>query len=257
MKILPDVGRECKILIIETEKIDKSSDLDSRAVAAKHSEDEMERLISDFKPFLYSRAAKYVPKYDEFQHDELYSTAMIAFYEAIQGYDIEKGHFFPFASRVIRYNIIDHIRKIYRHEGREVPIDKDDNDDDAPTAAIEKISVRIYEDNRRRERIADEIEQLKAELAQWGIPLETLVKQSPKHKKLCETYRTLTAQILSSPDIVQTIQLKHYFPIKAISEISGLPQKKLERARTFILASLLIKLGDYDILSDYVNGEVV
>jgi hypothetical protein len=83
--------------------------------------------------------------------------------------------------------------------------------------------------------------------------MDALVKQSPKHKRVVEEYKYLVEQISKNPDIVQTIKLKHYFPIKKISQISKLPQKKLEYARTFIIASLIIKLGDYDYLSEYVK----
>ena len=84
--------------------------------------------------------------------------------------------------------------------------------------------------------------------------MPALVQQSPKHQKLKDMYKSLVNLILEHPDIVQTIQMKRYFPIKTIANISGLPQKKIERARTFILASLIIKMGDYDYLSEYVDG---
>jgi RNA polymerase sigma factor len=180
---------------------------------------------------------------------------MMAFYEAIKAYDSDKGHFFPFASNVVRNNLIDHIRKIYRQEGKTVSLEVQDSDISPDrSAAVEEVSIRQFEDNRRRDYIVDEIEQFKAELSEWGITMESLAQQSPKHKKVAQAYKQVIAQVLESPDILQTIQLKRYFPIKAISNITGLPQKKLERARTFILASLIIKMGDYDYLSDYVSG---
>ena len=233
------------------EIIEKASDLDSRAVAAKQSEAEMERLINDFRPFLHSRAARYALKGDEFQREELFSTAMIAFHKAVQSYDCEKGHFLPFANNVIRFDLIDHVRKFYRSDEKTQPLDE--YDDENHSSALYEASVRAYEETGRRERLAEEIEQFKAELAVWGITLEALVRQSPKHKKLAETYKSAVAQILRSPDLMQTIQLKRYCPINAIANITGIPPKKLERARTFIIASLIIKMGDYDLLSDYVS----
>lgn len=230
--------------------IEKPSDLDSRAVAAKNTEGEMERLISDFNPFLHSRVARYLLKDDSFGRDELLSSAMLAFYEAVKSYDIEKGHFFPFADQVVRCNLIDHVRKIYRKDEQTLPLEEDE--DRLPTA-VYNLSVQAYEEGRRRESIANEIEQFKAELASWGITMESLARHSPKHKKLAFSYKEAVKKILASPEIMQTIVLKHYFPVKAISEISGLPQKKLARVRSFILASLIIQIGDYDFLSDYVK----
>jgi RNA polymerase sigma factor len=237
-----------------SEVIENASTLDSRAEAAKQSKDEMERLIEEFRPFLHARVSRYALRSEPDQREEMYSAALIAFYEAIQNYDIEKGHFFTFANRVVCERIIDYIRGIYRQKGRTVSLDEQDEDQrSTQSAAIIELSVRSYDTQRKQEQLVDEIEQFKSELTTWGITMDSLTKQSPKHQKLREAYRKAVADLSQSTDIVQTIQLKRYFPIKAASEITGLPQKKLERARTFILASLIIRLGDYSCLSDYVS----
>ena len=234
----------------EVRPVEKCEDLDDRAIRAKTKPAEMERLISDFKPFFHSRASKYSSNNSGFEQDELFGIAMAAFYEAITAYDDSKGHFFPFASNVVRCNILDHIRKVYRSERREPVLAGDWGENSA--SPICSASVRAHDEIKKQRCIVDEIEQFKYELANWGITMESLALQSPKHKKLAEVYKLLVRQILQKPDVIQTIQLKHYFPIKRISEISGLPQKKLERARTFIIASLIIKMGDYDFLSEYI-----
>ena len=240
-----------------TEELEKSASLDTRAVAAKDSEAITEQFIEDFKPFLHSRVAKYSTNTDSDRREELFSVAMMAFHESIQTYDAAKGHFFPFAENVIRRRMIDLIRGAYRNDADTVPLDPLADEDDeqyaSQSAAISELSIRAYDEQRRRETLVDEIEQYKAELSTWGISMETLSKHSPKHKALRETYRQVITQVSKSDDIVQTIQVKRYFPVKAISEISGLPQKNVERARIFILASLIIKMGDYDLLSDYVS----
>ena len=235
------------------EVIEKSSTLDSRAAVAKKSNDEMERLIEEFKPFLYARVARYAPRSGPDLRDEMFSAALMAFYEAIRSYDAEKGHFFPFANQVVCQRLIDFIRSSYRHAGRTVPLD--DEDEDQPpgqSSNIVELSLRTYDAQRKQEQLIDEIEQFKTELTMWGITMDSLAKQSPKHKQLRDAYRKAVAALSQSADIVQTIQVKRYFPVKAAAEITGLPQKKLERARTFILASLIIRLGDYTCLSDYV-----
>ncbi|MCL1805324.1 MAG: hypothetical protein FWG28_04915 [Clostridiales bacterium] len=236
------------------EVIEKTAFIDDRAEAAKLSDEGMELLIEDFKPFLRSRVSKYAIKGSPDQQEDMFSTAMIAFYEAVRGYEKEKGHFFPFANRVVCERLIDHVRGIYRQSGRTVPLEEEDEEQKpASSSAIVELSIRTYEIKRKQEQLADEIEQFKSELTTWGITMETLSKQSPKHQKVRDSYRMVVSAIAQTPDIVQTIQLKRYFPIKAISEITGLPQKKLERARIFILASLIIKMGDYDYLSEYVS----
>ena len=236
----------------EDEIIEKPNNLNQRAIAAKTSESEAKILIEEFMPFLRGRVAKYSVRYDEHLREDLLSSAMMAFYEAVQNYEAEKGHFFPFANRVVCARIIDSIRKIDRHVGRTVSLSDDDEQQLAESTAINVISMRRYEADRRRERLSEEIEQFMSEAASWGITMDALVKGSPKHRELRNTYEDILSTVTESPDIMQTIHVKRYFPIKAISKITGLPQKKLERARIYILASLIIKTGDYELLSEYV-----
>jgi len=237
------------------EVIEKATSLDDRVTAARQSADELERLIVEFQPFLRARVAKYSQHQDMSRREELFSTAVLAFYESIQSYAREKGHFFPFANRVISKRIIDHLRKIYKHEGKTTPLEgnEDVQGTSAQSVAIENISWKLYEKQRRQELLAEEIEQFKSELSTWGITMDALSRHSPKHKALRDTYRKVVYIISHSPDIIQTIQLKHYFPVQAISKITELTPKKLERARTYLLASLILKIGDYDLLSDYVQ----
>ena len=240
------------LVVLET--IEDAANLDERAMAAKESKEKAEQLIKEFVPFLRSRAAKYCIRNDAYQREELYSTAMIAFYEAIRNYNIDKGHFYSFANKVVCGRIIDNIRKNYKHENKTLPLEDDDNEQQSPySAAINETSIRIYENEQSQRTVADEIEQFKAELDSWGITLEALVGQSPKHKARRDECKEIVSTIAENPDILQTIQIKRYFPIKAVSVITKIPPKKLERARMFILALLIIKTGDYNYLTDYIK----
>jgi len=238
------------------EVISQAAPLDERVVRARDSGDETENLIIEFKAFINARVARYSVHADEMQREEMQSSAMLAFYEAIKKYELDKGHFLPFANMIICARLVDFNRRIVNRSVPTVSLDDTGDDEEgepAQSAAVSELSMRIYESERRREMLVDEIEQFKAELGVWGLTLASLVEQSPKHDKLRGEYREAIEKISHSPDIMQTIQVKRYFPQKAIGEITGLPQKKLERARNFILASLIIKMGDYEMLSDYVT----
>ena len=238
----------------EVEVIEKTASLDTRAATARLSKNEAERLIEDFKPFLLSRVSRYSHHYGHDRREELYSAAMIAFYESIMSYNIDKGHFFSFANRVVCERIIDQVRRIYRQESNTVPLEEEDeNQQSVVSSVVDEISIHRYEESVRQEQLVDEIEQFKSELSTWGITMETLSKQCPKHKVLRSEFKAAISKITKNQDIILTIQQKRYLPIKAIAEITGLPQKKLDRARSFIIASVIIKTGDYVHLSDYVE----
>lgn len=231
----------------------KAEGIDERAVAAKLSKENAENLIADFRPFMHGLATRYSAQYPGDQRDDILSVVMVAFYEAIQSYDIKRGHFFPFVERVIRARIIDFVRATSRHVNRTVALDElGPSQSMAQSGVLSEVARRQYEDLQKESELHDEIVQFVAELETWGISFDVLSKRSPKHKRLLDTYRTVVRKIIDDPDIIQTIQIKRYFPVKAISEITGLPPKKLERARIFVLASLIIHLGDYEYLSEYV-----
>ena len=213
--------------MFEQDKLEKAASLDERAITAKESAAETENLIIEFKPFLHSRVAKYSARFDGHLREDLFGSAMLAFHEAIQSYEKVKGHFFPFANRVVCARIIDNVRKINRQEGKTISIDdEDDEQQSAQSAAIAVLSIRNYDEERRREQLAEEIEQFKAEIALWGMTMDALVKASPKHKGLRNTYKKIISLVIQDADIMQTIHVKRYFPIKAISKITGLPSKK-------------------------------
>jgi len=234
--------------------IDEPVSLDERAIKARESDVEAKALIEEFMPFLHGRVAKYSVRFDEHVREDMLSVAMMAFYEAVQCFASDKGHFFPFANRVVCSRLIDNVRKINRHLGMTVSLDDEDEERVlAKSNAINVISMRNYDEDRRRGRLAEEIEQFKSEIATWGITMDALVKSSPKHKELRKTYKEIVAAVADSEAIMQKIHLKRYFPVIEISKITGLPQKKLERARIYILASLVIRTGDYELLSEYLE----
>ena len=238
------------------EIIEQAASLDQRAVAAKASKHEAGLLIEEFKAFINARVNRYSVNADAMLRDEMSNTAMLAFYEAIQKYNETKGHFLPFASVVISKRLIDYNRKSNSPDIFTVSLDDDDEEYSAGQShAISELSLRVYESERKREDLAHEIEQFKEELSEWGLTFASLVDQSPKHSRLRDEYKAVIIEIMQSADILQTIQVKRYFPIKAIANITGLPQKKLERARNYILASLIIKMGDYDLLAEYVSDK--
>jgi len=238
----------------ETRDIVKPNRLNERAVAARQSEIEEKSLIEEFLPFLNARISKYTAPYNAQTREDALSIAMMALHEAIQKYDVEKGHFFPFADRVVRARLIDYIRKISKQERNTISLNmEDDYEQPNRSSMISIASLRNYDEEQRRARLAEEIEQFKAEIATWGITMETLTKGSPKHKELRKTYKEIISTVRNCPDILQTIYLKRYFPVKAIAKITGLPQKKLERARIYIIAALIIKAGDYEQLAEFIG----
>ena len=75
-----------------------------------------DRLIERYLPFIRAEAAKFLQRPPTDSDDEL-SIAMIAFHEAVCGYDKGRGAFLPYAATLIRSRLIDYDRKERRHRG--------------------------------------------------------------------------------------------------------------------------------------------
>ena len=111
---------------MQKEPIIRPVGLDERAAGAKQSDDIAKALIGEFMPFLKGRVARYSGSLDEYEREDMLSVAMSAFYEAVHGYDIEKGHFYPFANQVVCARLIDRIRALGRRTVKTVSLDADD-----------------------------------------------------------------------------------------------------------------------------------
>ena len=232
------------------EQIISDVNIDERAIQAKTNNDEANALIEEFTPFLWSRVSKYSLG-DKNLAEDLFSVALMAFFEAIKSYDYSKGHFFPFASEVVKRRLIDAVRKQYKKKQDIIPFEE--NADAEEKTLFTNAAFDAYRKTRYQENLVLEIEQFKRELSDWGFTLEALTKQSPKHKALLIKYKEAVEKLANSQEVMHTIQIKRYFPIKKASEITGLSKKNLEYARIFIIASLIIKNGEYTYLSEYVT----
>ena len=82
---------------------------------AKDDLQKADELIRDYIPFIRSEASKCISRFCTEQDDE-FSIAMIAFHEAILGYEHNRGAFLPYAAMLIRNRIIDFQRKEVRHQ---------------------------------------------------------------------------------------------------------------------------------------------
>jgi len=233
--------------------LDQTVSIDEKAITAKQSKDQLEQLIAEFTPFLRRRLAKYaVHIRGAHQKEDMFSIIMTAFYEAVMAFDAQKGRFIPFADRVICARMIDHLRKFYRNERMTAPAEIEGAAPSALPAAISKISMDHYKEERENALLAEELEQFVTELGEWGITIEQLTRRSPKHERLLGACRDIVSVIAQDPEIMRTVQKKHYLPIKAIAELTGEPYKKLERLRTYLLAALIVKTGDYQYISGYI-----
>jgi len=228
-------------------------EIDEYADAASNNSTLFEILLNDFTPFLKAQVSRLSGSWGPLDlFDDMLNDAFMAFHESVRAYDRNKGHFFPFMRSIVHRRLIDSLRKQYTNRVQTVPLETDNEDGSGRPSRIDLVSTEAYRESQRQRDLVIEIDSYKRELIEWGITMDTLAINSPKHARLTEICRKIVNAAAADEEIMQIMWTKHYFPIKKISNITGIPHKTIERARIFIIGSLIIRAGDYDQLKEYV-----
>jgi RNA polymerase sigma factor len=235
----------------ETGTAHVTGELDQHILDAIGSDERINKLIEDNKPYIQSRVSRYAPYSDHDSIEDLFSIGLMAFYEAVKTYSPTKGHFYPFADIVIRRRVIDALRKGSKDDA-ELTILDDDEEEIGASKPVLAASMELFRRETEQNALIMEIEQFKSELEGMGITMDALAKHSPKHATLKASYKEIIKKIRNDADVRNAILEKKYFPVKRISEITNISPKKLERSRIYILAAMIIVYGEYSLLAEYL-----
>ena len=212
--------------------------LEDRVVKIRDNNSEVNKLISEFKPFIASVAQKRVGKFLQYGVDGELSVGLSAFKEAMDSYDGARGKFLSFARMVISMRLIDYFRKQSREKTSSL-----DNDSQSDNT-LDQSSMERYRINDENEKRILEIIQYRTELKKWGISLEELAEISPRREDLREQYKMVARIIVNSSSILDTLLKTKRLPIKEIEEVISIHRKKLERGRIYIIAMVLAIVGN-------------
>ncbi len=226
--------------------------INARITDIRDNTEEIGRFVEEYKPFIASCAEKASGRYMNYGTDDELSIAMIAFVEAVRSFNSSKGNFFTFSRNVIKRRLIDYYRSEKRHSGvislNAYTQDREEEYDLSSNEAIQAFSDMNIAEHRRLE-----LQELGEELSNWGITYQDLAKVSPKHRKTRQQCAELAGTILSHPDILQSVILKKYMPVSELEKASRLPRKFIERFRKYIIAIVIISIGDYQHIKDYIK----
>ncbi|HOQ07312.1 MAG TPA: hypothetical protein PLP87_05810 [Clostridiales bacterium] len=153
---------------------------------------------------------------------------------------------------MIKRRLIDYYRKEMRHRDV-VPLNVYVQEEEAELDYGADQAIREFSDRDIAELRRAEIEELAKELSQWNITYRDLAKVSPRHRKTKEQCAQLAGIILSRPDMLESIMIRKYLPVSELEKASGLPRKFIERFRKYIIAIVVIAIGDYQYIKDYIK----
>jgi RNA polymerase sigma factor len=223
------------------------------AMEANADQDKMNQFISQNELFIL-KSAKTVSHRFISKSDDEWSIALLAFSQAVQTYNMNKGSFYHFAELMIRNRLID----FYRSQGRfstEITVDPivfdtepEENDEDISIhLAVAKQVSKVSGDD-----IKLEIESITDTLSLYGISFMDLAECSPHSTKTKTSCAKAINYIISNPIIIKDLRTSKMLPLKVIEKNAKVPRKILERHRKYIIAAIEILSGEYPYLSEYL-----
>lgn len=212
-------------------------ELDKRVVSLqKSTSQEKEDFIKEFTPFILSTASQRVGRYIEVENDEVYSVALQSFYKALLSFQENKGHFLPYAKLLIDRDLLNHLKK-------EKPIEPP-LEDVALADPKEELLDQLL--------LKDEIDIFINELERFGILLEDLVGQVPKHQDTKEKAKTIAFSIAEDLDLMNLIFKKYTLPVTRISLKHQVSRKVLYGSREYILSILVVCRNNLTLLHKWI-----
>ena len=225
-----------------------------QAVRARTDEPFLERFIQAHEAFVLRCASRHAGVAVTRSDDE-YSVALLAFYEAIKGYDPASGPFGAYASLVIGRRLADHYRSQHRFDA-ETPLAPQTFDgtvdrESADAAMQQAVAEQMSE--AKPVSAQEEIEAANTVFERYGFAFYDLAASSPKSDKTRRSCAAAVGTLLHSPVLFASMQSAHSLPIKALAQQCGVSARTLTRHRDYIVAAALLIDGDYPILCTYLQ----
>ena len=197
-------------------------------------------------PFIIKTTSSFLGRYVCTDNDEEFSIALIAFNDAIEKYNEERGNFWSFAKLVIESRLKNNLQKTARLES---------------ASSLEEMTesgMQIHDDNVKVDKttsdLRDEIMAFKEELSLFGITFETLAKESPKHKDTRNRAIKIGFKVSDDEIIIEKVYAKRRLPIKDVSRKFEITEKIIKRSKTFILSIAVMFFKKYTNLTIWIKG---
>lgn len=232
-------------------------EMSARAAHARQDVPFMERFIHAHEPFIL-RAASAHTGHTVTRSDDEFSIALLAFYEAIRGYDPESGPFGAYAKLVIGRRLTDYFRSVHRFDA-EITLAPQtfdgEIDEEQPDMPVQlAVAERMAKQGEEPLGVAGEIEDANQQFTQYGFSFYDLTSCAPHAEKTRRACAVAVTVLQRSPDLLKELRRTHSLPIRALARDSGVSRKVVERHRKYIIAAVLLLEGEYPALSKYLQA---
>lgn len=200
--------------------------------AVSINSDNINLLIQQYMKFMIKTVSEITGRYVSVENDDEMSIALIAFKEAVDKYDEEKGNFSSYAKLVISSRLKSYLVKENKHKNV-------DYIEDLKEAGIDVAD--IYEEKvEDTNDLADEIDELRKELIGFGFSFEDLVDEAPKHVDTRNRAIDISKRVTQEKDITSYMYEKKKLPIRKVSSRLSITEKIIKRSKKFIISVVII-----------------
>lgn len=230
------------------------SNMGEKALEAAKTEAGRSTFITQNEKFILGCASKFTRRFITKSDDE-WSIALIAFSNAMDSYDADKGNFQSYARLLIERRLTDYIRSQSRfadEQSTEPYVFEGNVDEDSDNAAFQLHIARATSTSDENP-IRDEILALNEILSDYGISFMELTSCSPKALKTKRACLSAVSFMKENPELVDKMRSTKLFPLKIITENTRVPRKILERHRKYIITAAEILCNDFPLLQEYIN----
>lgn len=223
-----------------------------RALNAKSDQGRKNAFLTSEQAHILHLTARILKRTVSMSDDE-WPIALEATGEAIDFYNEEKGNFWNYAALVIASRLKDH----YRRESRsrtEIAVGPEafDSDLDEEPSGL-SIEVRDKTAVVVDTRLRDELDAFSEEIKKFDIDLFDLPASAPgtaKTRSICA--RLIEAFFEPPPPLTDEMRQTGRLPAKELIKRTQITRKFIDKHRKYLIASALIKDGDYPGMASYL-----
>ena len=234
--------------------METKQDLGELVARAKEDPQLADALIQQYMGFIRSETIKFTHAAPEQGHEDEWSIAMLAFYEAILSYQQSRGAFLSYAARGIRNRLIDHYRVEKRH-GNVISLHTpagSQEEEDRPLLDTLPDSGDAMEAYTLREASRKEIQEFGQKLEGLGISFSQVADNCPRQERTMAACRRVLDYARANPQLLKRLEQTGRLPMGELAAGSGTDQKTLERHRKYLVAILLAFTNGYEIIRGHL-----
>lgn len=212
----------------------KNTDLDLYVYNIKLNKEKRNTLIKDYQPFIIKIISEMKNGYISVENDEEFAIGLLAFDEAIERFDYEKGHFLSYSKLVIGSRLKNFWEKEHKHNHSQLE-------------SYQDMAEIVNED------LVAEIQAYEKELLLFGLDFETLSDHAPKHSDTRKRAKEISRKISRNGIIMNRVYEKKKLPITLISKLYNYSVKVIKSSKIFILAGSIIFYKNYEQLKEWIK----